>query len=324
MIDSKITRLDSCQLCPRRCGVDRDQGVRGFCHETSKIRAARAALHFWEEPCISGTAGSGAVFFSGCTLRCVFCQNHDIAESQVGKAISRERLAEIFLELQDEGANNINLVTAGHQLPSVIWAMQKAKDQGLTIPIVYNTSSYESLASIQALEGLVDIYLPDFKYVSTDLSERYSHAKDYFKTASAAVGEMVRQTGSPRFFRKGQADKLYGADWYNDHCDEEGEILIRRGTIVRHLLLPGCSQDSIKVIDYLYKTYGDQIYISIMNQYTPLRTVQSMPELNRKVTEEEYDKVIDHAISLGIENAFIQEGDVAKESFIPDFSYEGL
>lgn len=298
--------MKTCTLCPRNCAVNREKGEIGICGQTAEIRAARAALHYWEEPCISGTEGSGAVFFSGCALHCVFCQNQNIANGLAGKTITIERLAEIFLELQNKGANNINLVTAGHFVPQVIKALMAAKNHGLSIPIVYNTSSYEAVDTIKSLEGLVDIYLPDFKYMDAALSQKYSHAKDYSQVAKAAIAEMVRQTGPARF-RGG---------------DEEG--LMERGTIVRHLILPGCIEDSKGIIHYLYETYGNDIYISIMNQFTPLSGLEKYPELNRRVTEREYEKVVDYAISLGVECGFIQEGETAEESFIPEFDGEGL
>lgn len=303
------------------------------------IRVARAALHFWEEPCISGTAGSGAVFFSGCNLGCVFCQNYAISRGHVGKNITVQRLSDIFLELQDKGANNINLVTAGHFLPMVIDALEDAKNRGLSIPIVYNTSSYERVQAIRDLDGLVDIYLPDLKYVSSRLSGDFSKAPDYFEVASRAIEEMVRQTGEPEFFVKKKAslnqqmslwesEDVMDAATYNECADDlmsEGkEVLMKRGTIVRHLMLPGCTEDSKAVVRYLYKTYGDSIFISIMNQYTPMPQVAGHPLLSRKVTDDEYNDVLDYAIDLGIENAFMQEGDVAEESFIPDFDCEGV
>lgn len=343
-----------CRLCPRDCKALRKEGQRGFCGQSNRLVAARAALHFWEEPCISGISGSGAVFFSGCALRCVFCQNAPIARGQAGKEISQERMAEIFLELQEKGANNINLVTAGHFVPWVIRALELAKRQGLELPIVYNSSSYEKVETLRQLEGLVDIYLPDFKYVSRQLSVRYSQAGDYFSVASLALAEMVRQTGEALFYRKEafagevlrphpdqpgrmsaettrekgcrrRQGRWLSAAEYNQSCDQSGEILMQRGTLVRHLLLPGAVWDSMKVLDYLYQTYRDQIFISIMNQYTPMPGLDQTPELDRKVTNAEYEAVIDHALALGIENAFIQEGDVAEESFIPDFGRgEGL
>ena len=295
-----------CDLCPRKCLVDRKKGEKGICGQTENLKVARAALHFWEEPCISGDAGSGAVFFSGCPLHCVFCQNENIANGTVGKEISLERLVDIFLELQEKGANNINLVTPGHFVPQIVKALDQAKKEGLTLPVVYNTSSYETVDTIKMLEGYVDIYLPDFKYMSPVLSKKYSHAPDYAEVAKAAIAEMVRQTGKAVFV----------------NGDEDNLIL--RGTIVRHLTLPGCMEDSMQILKYLHETYGDTIYISIMNQFTPLSNLEKYPELNRRITDEEYEALVDYAIDIGIENGFIQEGDTAEESFIPAFDCEGV
>lgn len=295
-----------CDLCPRKCLVDRKKGEKGICGQTENLKVARAALHFWEEPCISGDAGSGAVFFSGCPLHCVFCQNENIANGMVGKEISLERLVDIFLELQEKGANNINLVTPGHFVPQIVKALDQAKKEGLTLPVVYNTSSYETVDTIKMLEGYVDIYLPDFKYMSSVLSKKYSHAPDYAEVAKAAIAEMVRQTGKAVFV----------------NGDEDNLIL--SGTIVRHLTLPGCMEDSMQILKYLHETYGDTIYISIMNQFTPLSNLEKYPELNRKITDEEYEALVDYAIEIGIENGFIQEGDTAEESFIPAFDCEGV
>lgn len=304
MMEKQIeTIMKSCRLCPRNCGADRPAGQRGRCGKTDRLTVARAALHMWEEPCISGAEGSGTVFFSGCALGCVYCQNHEIAEGQTGKEITTERLAEIFLELQEKKANNINLVTAGHYLPQVIRALELAKENGLRIPVVYNTGGYEKAEAIRMLDGLVDIYLPDMKYMSPEIAGRYSSAPDYFTVASEALAEMVRQTGPAAF----------------DHRD-----MMTKGVIVRHLQLPGCMEDSKRVIRYLYETYGDTIYISIMNQYTPLPHVKRWPELNRRITEAEYDELVDYAIDLGVENGFIQEGETASESFIPPFDIEGV
>ena len=295
-----------CDLCPRKCLTDRAKGEKGICGQTDKLKVARAALHFWEEPCISGEAGSGAVFFSGCPLHCVFCQNENIANGTVGKEISVERLAEIFLELQEKGANNINLVTPGRFVPQITKALDQAKQEGLKLPIVYNTSSYETVETIKRLEGYVDIYLPDFKYMSSVLSRKYSHAPDYAKVAKEAIAEMVRQTKEAQF------------------VDGDEDNLILKGTIVRHLMLPGCMEDSKRILKYLHETYGNTIYISIMNQFTPLSNLEKYPELNRKITVEEYDALVDYAIDIGIENGFIQEGDTAEESFIPAFDCEGV
>lgn len=297
------TMLKECHLCPRNCGVDRLAGQKGFCGVDAGIMVARAALHMWEEPCISGKEGSGAVFFSGCSLGCAFCQNRTISKGQSGKVITVEHLAELFLDLQAQKANNINLVTAGHFLPQVRDALILAKEQGLTIPVVYNSSGYEKAEMLRYLEGLVDIYLPDLKYLEADLAGKYSHAKDYPEVAMKALEEMVRQVRTPEF-------------------DERG--MMKKGVIVRHLLLPGHVRNSKKVLEYLYGTYGGQIYISLMNQYTPMPAMKDDPQLSRKVTDREYDRLLDHAISFGVTNCFIQEGETAKESFIPEFNGEGI
>lgn len=314
--------MKKCTLCPRNCMTDRANGETGVCGQTKQLKVARAALHYWEEPCISGKGGSGAVFFSGCALHCVFCQNHNIANGTAGKPISQERLCEIFLELQEKGANNINLVTPGHFVPQIIPALTCAKRQGLMLPVVYNTSSYESVDTIRRLDGLVDVYLPDFKYMSAELSAKYSHAADYSKAAKAAVAEMVRQTGAAVFAPEEHAGSL--ADDTTNFDPVEAGWLMKRGTIVRHLLLPGCTEDSKAVIRYLYETYGNAVYISIMNQFTPLAGLKRYPELNRRVTDEEYEEVVDYALALGVECGFIQEGDTAEESFIPEFDGEGV
>lgn len=296
--------MSDCTLCPRQCHANRAAGQVGFCGQTAEITAARAALHFWEEPCISGSHGSGAVFFSGCSLQCVFCQNHNIAVGKSGKIITSERLSEIFLELQEKGASNINLITAGHFIPQICLALERSKASGLSIPVVYNTGSYEEVSSLRLLEGLVDIYLPDLKYFSSELSAKYSHAPDYFFRASAAISEMLRQVGEPVF------DDISG--------------LMKRGVIVRHLVLPGQTRDSKKILRYLHETYGNDIYVSIMNQYTPLVQVAEIPELNRCVTVEEYERILNFADKIGIEQGFQQEGGTASESFIPEFDNEGI
>ena len=293
---------ESCHCCPRNCQINRTK-KQGWCHSPAGIRAARAALHPWEEPCISGLHGSGTIFFSGCTLRCCFCQNHDIAMGSRGRAVSVERLGEIFLELKEKGAANINLVTGAHYVPQIIEALDMARRKGLDIPVVYNSSGYEKTETLKLLEGYVDIYLPDLKYLDPELAQKFSYAPDYVQAAKAAIREMVRQTGKCEF----------GEDGY-----------IRKGTIVRHLILPGHTGNSIKALRYLHETYGEDIYISIMNQYTPVRKFVEFKELNRKVTKREYEKVLDAAVDMGIQNGFIQEGETASESFIPDFDYEGV
>lgn len=302
-MDDIETLMKNCRLCPRNCGADRSSGKKGYCGAGAEILVARAALHMWEEPCISGSEGSGAVFFSGCSLGCVFCQNRSISRGERGEKISAERLAQIMLELQDQKANNINLVTAGHFVPQIAAALALAKEQGLRIPVVYNSSGYEKAETLGMLSGLVDVYLPDFKYMDPELAAAYSRAPDYVETAKAALREMVSQTGLPMF-------------------DERG--MITRGVIVRHLLLPGHVADSRRVVEYLFKTYGNRIYISLMNQYTPMPAVAADPLLSRKVTKREYDRLVDYALSLGVEQGFIQEGETAKESFIPEFDGEGV
>lgn len=297
-----------CQLCPRVCKVNREMGQKGICGVDSTLKVARAALHFWEETCISGKSGSGAVFFSGCSLHCVFCQNESIAQGTAGKVIPKERLTEIFMELQEQGANNINLVTPGQYIPHIIWAVEQARNQGLHIPIVYNTSSYEKVDSLKQLEGIVDIYLPDFKYWSSDLAAKYSHAPDYPKVAKAAIAEMVRQ----------QPKAMFCAE------QDNGMDIMSKGVIVRQLLLPGQLKDAKQIVKYLYETYGNQIYFSLMSQFTPLPHVEKYPELNRRVSPRTYERYVDYAISLGVENGFIQEGDVAEDSFIPEFDCEGV
>ncbi len=293
----------NCHLCPRECGVNRLEGQKGYCHAGADLRVARAAPHFWEEPCISGRQGSGAVFFSGCAMGCVYCQNREIAENHIGKEITVERLSEVFLELQEKGVHNINLVTPDHYIPSVAWALQAAKKQGLFLPIVCNCSGYEKPEALRLLDGLVDIYLPDFKYMDAEAAGKYSHAPDYPQIAKTALEEMVCQAGPPVF---------------------DGEGLIKRGVIVRHLLLPGQLKNSKKVLKYLHCTYGNKIYISMMSQYTPLPHICGYPEINRRITPREYRKLLEYAAELGIEHGFIQDMEAAEENFIPGFDLEGV
>lgn len=288
-----------CKLCPRGCNVDRDGGEIGYCGETSKIRVARTSLHQWEEPCITGKYGSGTVFFSGCSLKCIFCQNHNIADSSVGQVFTTQQLAEAFLRLQENKASNINLVTAGHYVKQIVPAIELAKEQGLHIPVVYNSSAYETVESLRMLNGLIDVYLPDCKFFSAEISENYAKTKDYFDVASKAIDEMVNQVGTPIF-------------------DEKTGNMIK-GVIVRHLVLPGHTKDSMAILKCLHETYGNQIFISIMSQFTPVIRQEKYLNLNRTVTKREYRKVLEYALLLGVENAFIQEGDAAEESFIPEF-----
>ena len=309
----------NCTLCPRKCGVSRNEGKTGICGVTDELRLSRAALHFWEEPCISGTKGSGAVFFSGCSLHCVYCQNEPIAQGISGKNVPPERLTEIFLELQEQGANNINLVTPTQYVPHIITAVEEARRQGLKLPIVYNTGGYERVETLKMLEGIVDVYLPDFKYMDPEIAAKYSHAYDYPQTAKAAIAEMVRQQPAPGFIWE---DEKKEGEKPQEAC--EGAIMTH-GVIVRHLLLPGCLKDAEKIICYLHETYGSQIYLSMMSQFTPLSNVKDDPELNRRVKKKTYDRLVDYAIQIGVETAFIQEEGTAEESFIPDFgSCEGV
>lgn len=298
-----MNKYENCLLCPRKCGINRRTGQTGVCGVSSEIKVARAALHYWEEPCISGKRGSGAVFFSGCSLHCVFCQNREISDGKEGKVISKERLSDIFMELADKGANNINLVTPGQYIPDIVWAVNDAKSRGMKLPIIYNTSGYENVTELKLLEGIVDVYLPDFKYMDSTLSAMYSRAKDYPSVAKQALSEMVRQ----------QPDVVI----------DDATGLIQKGVIVRQLLLPGHVNDAKAVLKYLYDTYHDHVYISMMSQFTPI-ALKDYPEINRTMTRREYERLVDYALEIGITNAFIQEGDVAKDSFIPAFDCEGV
>lgn len=298
-----MNKYENCLLCQRKCGINRRTGQTGVCGVSSEIKVARAALHYWEEPCISGKRGSGAVFFSGCSLHCVFCQNREISDGKAGKVISKERLSDIFMELADKGANNINLVTPGQYIPDIVWAVNDAKSRGMKLPIIYNTSGYENVTELKLLEGIVDVYLPDFKYMDSTLSARYSRAKDYPSVAKKALSEMVRQ----------QPDVVI----------DDATGLIQKGVIVRQLLLPGHVNDAKAVLKYLYDTYHDHVYISMMSQFTPI-ALKDYPEINRTVTKREYERLVNYALEIGITNAFIQEGDVAKDSFIPAFDCEGV
>ncbi len=354
-----LTELQNCKICPRDCGVDRTSGATGFCGQSASITAARAYLHAWEEPCISGQNGSGTVFFSGCNMKCVFCQNSEISTGDVQKEISSERLSEIFLELQDKKASNINLVTPTHFVPLIIPALERAKAEGLRIPVVYNSSGYEKVSTLKFLDGLIDIYLPDCKYFSDELAIRYSSAPGYFNISMDAIAEMLRQVGKPKFLLNSDAYKsqinidasqininesqtnidtsqtntsesrtIIGADKYNDlmeDCDDDysGPLMIS-GVIVRHLMLPGQLADSEKVLGALLDRFGSQIYLSIMNQFTPHGDLTRFPELLNPVNEAEYDALIDFCIDHGIENGFFQGGGTDSESFIPAFDFYGL
>ena len=299
-----------CDLCPRSCGIDRNVKT-GYCGETNTLRIGRAALHMWEEPCISGEPdeicsnkkrGSGAVFFSGCNMGCVFCQNRKISRGGSGKYVLPERLTDSFFELEDKGAYNINLVTGDIFIPSIAGAVKAAKDRGIKIPFIFNTGSYIKVESLKLLDGLIDIYLPDLKYITQEDAIRYSNAPDYVNAAKAAIDEMVRQ----------QPERVYDG------------VIMKKGVIIRHLLLPGKIIQAKMIVRYIYERYGEKVYLSLLNQYTPNGNLEDYPEINRKVTGREYDSLVRYAQELGITNAYIQEGETAKESFIPDFDGTGV
>lgn len=296
--------MEKCELCPRKCGVDRSVS-RGYCGMGDQLTAAKAMLHYWEEPCVSGERGSGAVFFSGCVLKCVFCQNYDISAEQKGKIISAERLVKIFLELEQQGAHNINLVNPTHFVPQIINAVQTARDRGLSLPIVYNSGGYERVETLRMLDGIVDIYLPDVKYFDNGLAKALSDAPDYFETAMSALAEMVRQTGKPDLDRNG---------------------IMRRGTIARHLVLPGQYKDSTEIIKRVGERFGGDILFSLMSQYTPfgkVKTDKRFEKFNRRITTFEYRKALDAVYETGM-NGYMQEKSSAKEEYTPEFDFSGL
>lgn len=292
--------MHDCRLCPRECGTDRYTGT-GFCGCGADIRAAKAYLHMWEEPCISGTRGSGTVFFSGCNLKCCFCQNYKISHENQGKSITESRLAEIFLELQQQGAHNINLVSPTPYVTHIITALDMCRGK-LNIPIVYNTGGYEKTETLKLLDGYVDVYLPDFKYFDDALGEKYSGVKNYSETAAAAVKEMYRQTGP---------------------CYIE-DNLIRRGTMIRHLVLPSHRDDSAKILEWISENFPrDGILVSLMSQYTPFFRSSKYKEISRRISTFEYNCVLDKAVSLGLKG-FMQERSSAKEEYTPDFDLSGI
>lgn len=292
----------SCKLCGRACKVNREEGQRGFCQAGTSMHIGRAAAHFWEEPCLSGTRGSGTIFFSSCGLSCVYCQNQRLSRKELGQELSVEELVEVFYQLEAEGCHNINFVTPEHYSPGVREAMLLARKKGFSLPFVWNSSGYQSARTLKALEGLVDIYLMDFKYWEGSLAERYSKAKNYPEIAKEALEEVVRQCPELQF--------------------QDG--LLKKGVIVRHLLLPGQVYQGKRILKYSFSRYGNQILYSLLSQYTPFGALDRFPEINRKVFGREYQRLVDYALSLGIEKAFIQEGESAKESFIPDFCVQNL
>lgn len=300
---NSLSSLNKCNICPRKCEADRLSNNLGFCKSSTVIKVAKAYAHMWEEPCISGERGSGTVFFSNCNLRCVFCQNHEISQQCTGKEISIERLSEIFLEQQQRGCHNINLVNPTHYVPQIIDAIKSSRNNGLTIPIAYNSNGYENIETIRSLKGYIDIYIPDLKYFDDKYAIKYSKAPNYFNIASKAIMEMYNSVGTPIF-------------------DDEG--IMKSGVIIRHLMLPGLLFDSKKVVDYIYKTFGDNVYLSLMNQYTPMYGAESYPEINKPLNPKHYDSLVDHCIDLGYKNAFIQESGTSSEVFVPDFNLSGI
>jgi len=298
-----MKELENCRLCRRNCNVNRLKDETGYCRSGLDIKLARASLHLWEEPPLSMGKGSGTVFFSNCNFSCVFCQNYKISQEGIGKDISIERLSEIFLNLQHKGADNINLVTPTSYVPQIIEALKTSKKEGLTIPIVYNTNSYENTDTIKSLRGLIDIYLPDIKYYSDKYAVKYSNAPNYFNTAKSAVIEMFNQVG-------------------DIELDPDGKM--KKGVIIRHLMLPGLLFDSKKILDFVYSTFKNRVYLSLMNQYTPYYKSSDYKEIDRKLSRKSYDALIDYALSIGIEKGFIQEDETQSESFIPDFDLSGI
>ena len=294
--------LKNCELCPRRCRVDRYSKF-GFCNSNDKIKIALVSLHQWEEPCLIGENGAGTIFFSNCNLRCCFCQNHQISQEGTGIEVDIDRLAEIFIEQQIRGAANIDLVTPTHYVPQIIEALKIAKSKGLTIPILYNSNGYENVEIIELLRNYVDIFLPDLKYFDDKIAIKYSNAPDYFETASRAILKMFDVVGKVEF-------------------DENGQM--KSGIIVRHLILPGQRRDSMKIVEWMYKTFGDDIYISLMNQYTPMFKSAQYKELNRRLTTFEYDSVINYALELGVKKCYMQIGKTALKSFVPVFDGSGV
>ncbi len=295
--------LDNCTVCPRHCEINRSKGALGFCKSTATLRVAKAYGHMWEEPCISGSNGSGTIFFSNCNLRCVFCQNHHISQEYIGKEISIERLSEIFLEQQERGYHNINLVNPTHYIPQILEGIKLSKSKGLSIPVVYNSNGYENVESLELLKGSIDIYIPDLKYFDDKYAIKYSSAPNYFNIATKAINEMVSQAPEPIF-------------------DENG--IMKNGVIIRHLMLPSLLFDSKKIVDYIYKTFGDKVYLSLMNQYIPMFKAKNYPEINKPLNPDHYDSLIDYCVELGYINAFIQESGTSSSIYVPNFNLENI
>lgn len=294
--------LEKCELCPRKCGVNRLKGQTGYCGAGFDVMAARVMLHKWEEPCISCGNGSGAVFFSKCSMSCVYCQNYDISQGDIGKTISIDRLSNIFIELESNGANNINLVSPTHYVPQIITALDLAKQKGLDIPVIYNSNGYENAEVIKQLQGYIDIYLPDIKYFSSKYSCKYSNTSNYFEYTSKAVIEMYRQAGRPYLVNG----------------------ILKKGLIIRHLLLPGLLSESKRILDWISLNFSNNVYISLMSQYVPMFKTALFPEINRKTESRTYEWLVNYALSIGLDRGFIQDTDSALDIYTPEFNLEGV
>lgn len=293
--------MQNCTLCPRLCHADRTKSF-GFCHASDKVDIALVSLHQWEEPCLSGTNGAGTVFFSHCSMRCIFCQNHEISTEGKGITVSTKRLSQIFLEQQARSAHCLDLVTPTHYLPQIIEALDIAKKNGLNIPVVYNTSGYERPEIIEQLRNYVDIFLPDFKYYFKETAQAYSHAPNYPEIVKKAIASMYKIVGKPQF--------------------KDG--IMQKGMIIRHLVLPWHYKESMEIVKYIWETYHDDVYLSLMNQYTPMYKAKNHPKLKRKLTTFEYDKVIDFTLDLGLKNCYIQQGKTATTKFVPNFNGDNV
>jgi len=301
----KVIKMENsiyCNICPRKCNIDRSLS-NGYCHGGKNAKVALVSIHKWEEPSISGTNGSGTIFFSGCNMRCVFCQNHNISHGNKGIEITDDRLAEIFMEQQERDVHNINLVSGGHYVSNIINALKKAKTMGFNIPVVYNSNGYESVDTLKKLEGTIDIYIPDFKYFSDENAIKYSSAPGYFKTALSAIKEMYRQTGKNVFDKNG---------------------IMKKGVIIRHLVLPSLKNDSLKVIDAIKENFGNNVYVSLMSQYTPVYRANEFKEINRRITTFEYEKVTDYFLDIGLTNGYMQKRSSATSDYTPDFDLSGV
>ena len=297
-MESKLDYLKKCEICPHRCGVDRTNNQIGRCKSKNTVKVAKASIHMYEEPCISKGSGSGTVFFSNCNLNCVFCQNYEISQNGLGKEITIKELASIFLKLQSENVNNINLVTPTSYVPQIIEAIKIAKDNGLNIPIVYNTNSYENIETLKLLEGYIDIYLPDLKYSENELGEKYSNVKNYFEVATTAIKEMYRQVG-------------------NLKCDKNG--IAKKGVIIRHLVLPNHIENSKKVLSWIKNNLPQDIYVSVMNQYFPIYKAKNIKDLNRKITKREMKKIEEFIYSTDLKNGYIQDIEENEIQYVPNW-----